>query len=272
MHCVSPIKGFSPRKPRPTPQAGFPPGGSGGSVPRLQPPALAPTSIDYDARILAFQEWNWTIGLTHLSGRVKIATCLGVRQKTLLKGRKPTSATLVKQRDGGYFLHVPSTDESPGPIEPVDFIGVDMGVKNPATTDDGENHSGEGVDRVRTKYGRIRRTCQETGTKSARRKHHKTRLKEAAYRRNQNHVISKRIVAKAKATNSAIACEDLAGIGERTTARKPERNRMKGWAFHHLRRSISYKATLAGIPVIPVDPRNTPRTCTECGHCERSVC
>jgi putative transposase len=27
---------------------------------------------------------------------------------------------------------------------------------------------------------------------------------------------------------------------------------------------------LAGIPVIFVDPRNTSRTCAECGHCERA--
>ena len=53
-----------------------------------------PTSIDYDARIFAFQEWNWTFGLTLLSGRVKLATGLGERQKSLLKGQKPTSATL----------------------------------------------------------------------------------------------------------------------------------------------------------------------------------
>ena len=42
--------------------------------------AFAPTSIDYDARIFSFREWNWTFGLTLLSGRVKIATVLGDRQ------------------------------------------------------------------------------------------------------------------------------------------------------------------------------------------------
>jgi putative transposase len=115
----------------------------------------------------------------------------------------------------------------------------------------------------------MRRTCQQAGTKSAKRKLHKIRKKESDYRRNQNHVISKRIVAKAKDTNSAIACEDLAGIGERTTARKPERSRMKGWAFYQLRTFISYKATAAGIPIVPVDPRDTSRTCPECGHCEK---
>src|SRR5947209_7877153 len=70
-------------------------------VPARMHSSFAPTSIDYDARIFAFHEWNWTFGLTLLSGRVKIATALGARQKSLLKGRAPTAAVLVKRRDGG---------------------------------------------------------------------------------------------------------------------------------------------------------------------------
>src|SRR4051794_27028364 len=49
-------------------------------VPAKMHSKFAPTSIDFDARIFAFQEWNWTFGLTLLSGRVKIATILGDRQ------------------------------------------------------------------------------------------------------------------------------------------------------------------------------------------------
>jgi IS605 OrfB family transposase len=94
-------------------------------------------------------------------------------------------------------------------------------------------------------------------------------MREARFRANQNHVISKRLVAKAKDTGKAIACEDLAGIGGRTTARKAQRSRLKGWAFYQLRTFIAYKATLEGIPIIPVDPRHTSRTCSECGHCEK---
>src|SRR5438067_1590900 len=37
-------------------------------VPARMHSAFAPTSIDYDARIFAFHEWNWTFGLTLLSG------------------------------------------------------------------------------------------------------------------------------------------------------------------------------------------------------------
>jgi IS605 OrfB family transposase len=229
-----------------------------------------PTSIDYDARIFSFHEWNWTFGLTMLSGRVKFATVLGDRQRSMLKGRKPTSAVLVKRRDGGYYLHVQLVDEAPEPIKAKGVIGVDMGVKNLAVTDDGETFSGDATEKVRRKYAKIRKTCQKTGTKSAKRKLRENRMKESRFRANENHVISKRIVEKAKGTGKAIGVEDLGGINDRTTARKADRSRMKGWAFFQLRQFIAYKATLAGIPVIPVDPRNTSRTCSECGHCEKA--
>jgi putative transposase len=238
-------------------------------VPEKMHSKFAPTSIDYDARIFAFQEWNWTFGLTLLSGRVKIATVLGERQKSMLKGKKPTAAVLVRHRDGQYFLHVQIDEEAPDPIETKGTIGIDLGVKNLATTDDGEKFSGDGVERIRRKYASIRKTCQKRGTKAAKRKLHKSRMKESNFRRDVNHVISRRLVDKAKDTEKAIGCEDLAGINNRTTARKAHRSRMKGWAFYQLRMFIAYKAQLAGIQVIPVDPRNTSRTCSECGHCEK---
>ncbi len=238
-------------------------------VPAKMHSTFAPTSIDYDARIFAFQEGNRTFGLTLLSGRVKIAAALGDYQERLLKGREPTAAQLVRRRDGRYFLHVQLVDEAPEPIATQGTIGVDMGVKDLATTDDGETFCGDGVERVRRKYQRIRKTCQERGTKSARRRLRQSRTKESNFRRDANHKISKRLVDKAEGTGQAIGIEDLGGINGRTTARKADRGRLKGWAFYQLRTFIAYKAALAGVPVIPVDPRNTSRTCSECGHCER---
>jgi putative transposase len=227
-----------------------------------------PTSIDYDARIFAFHEWNWTFGLTLLSGRVRLATNLGAYQRRQLVGRHPTAAVLVKRRRGGYDLHVQLTDEAPPAINASDVIGVDLGVKNLAVTDDGETFSGDGVEAVRQRYQRRRRELQPQRTKSARRRLRMIRTREGDFRKNQNHVIASRLVAKARARNAAIACEDLAGIGARTTARKAQRSRMKGWAFFQLRRFLAYKALAAGIPLIPVDPRNTSRSCSRCGHCD----
>jgi IS605 OrfB family transposase len=241
-------------------------------VPEKMHSAFAPTSIDYDARIFSFVEWNWTFSLTLLSGRTKIVTVLGERQKSFLKGRKPTAAQLVKRRDGGYFLHVQLSDDAPKPIEATDHIGVDFGVAKIATTsDDPEGHCGKPLERVRRKHNLQRKRLQRKGTKGAKKKLRRLAGKEARFRRHENHCISKTIVKAAKDTGRGIALEDLEGVRGRTTARGGDaRNRLSGWSFHQLRGFISYKATDAGIPVVLVDPRNTSRTCSACGHCEKS--
>jgi putative transposase len=239
-------------------------------VPEKAHGVFDPTSIDYDARIFSFREWDWTFSLTLLHSRQRIEAKLGERQRAMLRGKKPTAAVLVRRRDGGYFLHVQLTDEAPATIEVKGVVGLDMGVKNLAVTDDGETFKGDGVEAIRRKYQRIRKTCQRAGTKSAKRKLRKVRAKEGRYKKDVNHVISRRVIEKAKGTGCAIGIEDLEGISKRTTVRKADRSRMKGWAFHQPRVFLTYKALAEGIPIIPVDPRDTSRTCSECGHCERA--
>ena len=88
-------------------------------------------------------------------------------------------------------------------------------------------------------------------------------------RRDINHQISKLLVEKAKDTGRAIALEDLGGIRDRVTVRKSQRARHHSWSFFQLRSFIEYKAKRAGVPLVLVDPRNTSRTCSVCGHCEK---
>jgi putative transposase len=241
-------------------------------VPAKMHSKFAPTSIDYDARIFAFHEWNWTFGLTLLSGRVKIATAIGERQKSILKGRKPTAAQLVKRRDGGYFLHVQLSDEAPEPIEAMDTIGVDLGIVNIATDSTGEMFSGRAIQRHRRRHTTARKQHQRKGSRRAKR-----RLKAMAGRQRRyqvwvNHGISKRLVEKARALGVGIAMEDLSGIRDRVepTVGKAFRRRFGNWGFHQLRTFIAYKAQAAGIPVVFVDPRYTSQDCAECGHREKS--
>ena len=140
---------------------------------------------------------------------------------------------------------------------------------NLAVDSDGETFRGEGVEAVRRRYAKHRRGLNKRGTKSARRRLCKVRRREANFRRNENHIISKRLVEKAKATGRGIALEDLEGIRGRVNARRSQRSRLHGWAFHQLRQFVAYKAARAGVPVHFVDPRDTSRTCPECGHCHK---
>jgi putative transposase len=172
-------------------------------------------------------------------------------------------------RGGRFFLY--ATVEMPDtvPIDPVDWLGVDLGIVNLATDSDGASFSGADTERVRRKYGGRRQGLNKRGTKSARRRLRKIRRRESNFRRNENHKIGKAIVARAKATGRDIALEDLEGISGRVTVRREQRARLKGWAFDQLRQFVAYKAKRAGVPVLYVDPANASRTCPECGHCEQ---
>ena len=124
---------------------------------------------------------------------------------------------------------------------------------------------------VRRKHNLQRRRLQRKGTKGAKKKLRRVSQNEARFRRQENHRISKAIVETAKRTGRGIACEDLAGIRGRVTARGGDaRNRLSGWSFHQLYSFLAYKARIAGVPVVQVDPASTSQTCPECGHCERS--
>jgi putative transposase len=235
------------------------------------PSTFEPTSVDFDQRIFRFRESDWTFGLTLLNGREQIATVLGQRQKAFLKGQKPTSAVLVKRRDGGYFLHVPIDADVPEPPEAEDFLGVDLGIANIATDSEGQRHSGEDVERVRKKHHLQRQRLQRKGTKGAHKKIRRIQNKEARFRRHQNHVISKEIVQTAKRTGCGIALEDLKGIRQRVTARGGDaKNRLGSWSFAQLGAFLVSKAQLAAVMVEFVNPRSTSQTCAECGHRRQS--
>jgi putative transposase len=45
---------------------------------------------------------------------------------------------------------------------------------------------------------------------------------------------------------------------------------LHSWAFGQLRAFIAYKAWLAGVPLVLVNPAYTSQTCSCYGHCERA--
>lgn len=172
--------------------------------------------------------------------------------------------------DGKFYLHTTCNIETPEPKDFKDVIGVDRGIKNIATLSSGDNFTSNHLLSVRCRYRNIRKKLQKKGTVSAKRLLKKRNKKETRFATHTNHVISKAIVAKAKDTKSSIALENLTGIRERTTVRKKQRATHHSWGFYQLAKFIEYKALLAGVPVVYIDPRNTSRECIACGHIDKA--
>ena len=111
-----------------------------------------PKSADYDARIFAFREKDWTASLTLINGREHVKLDLGNYQRGKLKGRKPTSAQLCKHRDGKYYIHIQLKDEPPTPIKSDKVIGVDFGRRDIAVTSNGDKWDGKQINNARDKF------------------------------------------------------------------------------------------------------------------------
>jgi IS605 OrfB family transposase len=226
-------------------------------------------AMPHDQRTMSFKGPD-RVSLLTLEGRAVVPVVMGKYQAERFTHAKGQS-DLVLRDDGKWFLLVTVDVPDGATIPTTDFLGVDLGIANIATTSDGERHSGKDVEDVRRKHNLQRRRLQRKGTKGAKKKLRRESQKEARFRRHENHCISKKIVGAAKRTGRGIAVEDLTGIRDRVTARGGDaRHRLSGWSFHQLYSFLAYKAQVAGVPVVQVDPAYTSRTCPECGHCERS--
>ena len=232
------------------------------------------SSMPYDRHLLHYRDFK-EVSLSTLQGRIVVPMVMGDYQASQL-GHVKRYAELVRRRDGKWFLMATVEYDDAPPIDPDDFLGIDLGVANLATDSDGQRHSGADVERVRLKCQTLRQRLQSAADlaknhrarKRIRKKLHRRALKEANFRRNTNHVLSKRIVEQAKGTSRGIALEDLKGIRARIRFRKPQRARMAGWAFDQLRQFIAYKAQAAGVRVKLVDPKHTSQRCSQCEHVE----
>lgn len=240
-------------------------------------PVFSPEgAMTYDERLLGWKGPGH-VSLLTLEGRHVLAMIYGEYQAGYMK-RLKGQVDVVYQESQWYLyatIELPDTT----PLEPTDFLGVDLGVVHLATTSDGTTHSGAAIDACRTRYARRRQRLQRAAhvaqghskrPKNIRRALQRMARREASFRRDVNHCISKTLVAEAKDTGRGMALEDLTHIRDRARFRQPQRARMAGWAFAQLRGFVEYKAQRAGVPVVVVDPRHTSQQCHVCGHVARA--
>lgn len=220
----------------------------------------------FDDRCLSWQLADRTVSIWAVGGRLmRVRFGCSPQQHVTLVAHRRGESDLV-HRDGKWFLYATCDIGDVEVKEPDGFLGVDLGIANIATINDGTRHCGKGLNRVRHRNQRLRAKLQRIGTKSAKRLLKARRRKEARFAADTNHCIAKQIVTEAERTGRGIALEDLTGIRDRVRLRRPQRVTLHSWAFHQLDRLIAYKAARAGIAVVHVDPAYTSQGCSACGH------
>jgi putative transposase len=242
-----------------------------------------PGSVLYDARTFSLARDLKTVSLSVLGKRIKVDLILGDYQRQMLHMSKsePSSATLVK-RKASWYLHIQvkvnAKNDVPQITSKDNYLGVDLGRKDIASLSDGTSFSGKDIEKVRTKYSKIRARLQHkasSGTRSSRRRSRQLQKrlagKERRFQAWLNHNISLQIVLGALlgVSYSHIVLEDLTGIRDRTNTQPRSREQRflaNSWSFYQLKLFIQYKANIYGVPVVLINPRYTSQTCHNCLH------
>ena len=95
--------------------------------------------------------------------------------------------------------------------------------------------------------------------------------KEQCIMRDTDHKISHDIVAEAVAHGvKAIKLEQLDNIRFTTRTSRKNNHSLHNWSFYRLAAYIEYKAQLAGIKVLYINPAFTSQKCPECGRIQHA--
>ena len=226
-------------------------------------------AVAYDDRILNWYVEREQVSIWSVDGRLKLPFVCGEYQRGLLAFQQGESDLAFV--GGNFYLMATISIPDPPLIETDGVLGVDLGIVQIATDSQGRQYSGEAVKACRRRARAHRSGLQRTGTKRAKRTLKKMSRKASRFCRHVNHVISKQLVHSALSSCKALCLEDLTGIRERSLGFSRERRwQMGNWSFYQLGQFVSYKAKQAGLPVVFVDPRNTSRTCSACGDCDKA--
>lgn len=244
----------------------------------------------YDTRNLSWDHQEQTVSIWTVHGRKQVNYVCAPWQSAVLASWPIGESDLVF-RNGALYLYATVTIDDPALNEnPSGWLGVDLGIVNPAVTSDDESlphpirqpgspgkpdhsatqGSGSHVNSVRYRNLKLRSKLQGKETRSAKLLLHQRSGREARFAKDVNHRISKTIVAEAERTGRGIAREDLTGIRERARSRKPQRAALHSWSFAQLGAFIDYKAVRSGVPVEIVNPAYTSQRCSGCGHIHRN--
>lgn len=233
-----------------------------------------PTSAVYDQRTLSLK--GEAVSLTTTAGRLIVPMKLGNYQRGMLtKAKSVQGGVLVKGPGGKWYINLILRLDTPTPpTEGGKVIGLDMGQRYMATLSNGIQVSGGSVKsrriHYRNKRAEVRSKLDTKRTRGLKGLWERLSGREQRFVSHTLHTLAKRIVDSLE-PGDTLAIEDLTGLRGRTTKRGKEARHLHNlWPYSQLRFALEYKAVLRGVKVVAVDPRDTSKTCSRCGCCERA--
>ncbi|MHA2097656.1 MAG: RNA-guided endonuclease InsQ/TnpB family protein [Candidatus Kariarchaeaceae archaeon] len=145
------------------------------------------------------------------------------------------------------------------------IVGIDRGLKHIAVTSQNHFHSGSKIRSIKNGIFWLRRQFQKKGTRSAKRRLKQLSQKEQRFQKDQNHIISKKIISSIP-QNSLLVLEDLKHIRKQVKSRKRYRRELHSWSFYQLELFLTYKGKEHFIEIVSVDPKYTSQDCNSCGY------
>lgn len=176
-------------------------------------------------------------------------------------------AMRVTKKGNKYIAQIAYEAIEP-PVSDGGVMGVDLGIKCPAvavTSNGTTKFYGNGRQNkfVRRRFSRRRK---KLGKAKKLRAIRKSKNKEHRWMADQDHKLSRAIINDAIALGvKTIKLEELSGIRETARTSRKNNRSLHSWSFYRLATFIEYKAALAGIKVVYVNPAYTSQTCPCCG-------
>lgn len=234
--------------------------------------------VKYDKRTAAFNDNSVSLATTN--GRVRLK----------YEYPKDTSGTPFKkylendsfETTGAELHYNPSTDvwmlhiTNKGDVETDTLdtdatenravLGVDLGVNQIAVTSTGRFWSASEYEHWKNEYEKRRASLQSVGSTDAHYNIQAVGRKESGRFTMLLHTIANEIIEEAVEFECrVIAFEKLDNIRERVYDMWGHK-----WAYEKLYSFVEYKAEEVSLEVVKVDPKNTSRSCSECGFTSES--
>jgi putative transposase len=242
---------------------------SKGEFKKVTCPQSTLTTIRFDVRSYRFEADKQIVGLSTVGGRIHVRVQMYERaEQEIAQALSFDSADLL-YRKGEFFLHLVVTLPTPSFSESA-VVGIDFGETRPAVTSDNQFFGERRWKGNERRYFRLKRKLQSKGTRSAKRHLNRLRQKVTRFRSDCDHVVSRRVVDSVQ-PGTTIVVENLTEIRTNSKRRsKEQRRQFHQWSFARQRELLTYKAEAKGCRVVGIDPRNTSKTCSKCGHLHRS--